>query len=162
VAPDPGSGVALRPVCIEDLDVFFANETDPGAVAMAAFTPEDPSDRSAFDEHWHQILERATVTMRTITVHGEVAGNVGSYASDLGREVTFWIGRHFWGSGIATEALRRFLDVDRHRPIHARVVTDNLRSIRVLESNGFTTLSTNQGYAHGRGKVVAEFVMTLE
>ena len=43
-------------------------------------------------------------------------------------EVTYWIGRAFWGSGVATEALTRFLDKVWVRPIYARVAKDNLAS----------------------------------
>ena len=162
MTPDPASGVALRRVRPTDLDVFFGFMQDPGAITMAAFTPEDPGDREAFDAHWRRILESKAVTMCSVIVHGEVAGNIGSYESDSGREVTYWIGRPFWGTGIATEALRQFLEIDSHRPIYARVVTDNLRSIGVLESNGFVVSRTEEGFAHGRGEVVAEYVMNLE
>ena len=129
---------------------------------MAAFTAEDPTDRLAFDAHWDRILEDGLTMMYTIVAHGEVTGNIGSFLTDGHRELTYWIGRPFWGAGIATEALRRFLELDGHRPMHARVVTDNRRSIRVLESNGFATVRTDEGYAHGRGEVVSEYVMILE
>jgi RimJ/RimL family protein N-acetyltransferase len=161
MTPDPASGVTLRRVRPTDLDVFFVFMQDPGAITMAAFTPEDPADRAAFDAHWDRILQNETVTMRAVVVHGEVAGNIGSYASDTGREVTYWIGRTFWGTGNATEALRQFLEIDTRRPMYARVVTDNLRSIRVLESNGFSTLRTDEGFAHGRGETVTEHIMQL-
>jgi RimJ/RimL family protein N-acetyltransferase len=49
------------------------------------------------------------------------------------REVTYWIGRSYWGKGIATDALTAFLAVDRSRPLHARVASDNVASRRVLE-----------------------------
>jgi RimJ/RimL family protein N-acetyltransferase len=145
-----------------DLDTFFTFMRDPGAVSMAAFTSEDPADRAAFDAHWQRIVESESVTMRAILVHGELAGNVGSYESDEGREVTYWMGRPFWGAGIATEALRQFLGIDSHRPMRARVVTDNRRSIRVLESNGFVVSGTEEGFAHGRGEIVAQYVMKLD
>ena len=159
--PGPASGVTLRPVETRDLDTLFGFMADPGAVSMAAFTAQDPTDREAFDAHWDRLLALETVTMRTIVTHGEIAGNIGSYEGDLGRELTYWIGRPFWGAGIATEALRQFLAVDGARPLHARVVTDNRRSIRVLETNGFTTVRTDEGFAHGRGEVVAEYIMQL-
>src|SRR5215218_9325330 len=49
------------------------------------------------------------------------------------REVTYWIGRSYWGKGIATDALTAFLAVERSRPLHARVASDNVASRRVLE-----------------------------
>ncbi|MBP8242640.1 MAG: GNAT family N-acetyltransferase, partial [Thermoflexales bacterium] len=53
------------------------------------------------------------------------------------REVGYWLGREFWGKGIATRALEAFLAIDTTRPLHAFVVHHNLGSIRVLEKCGF-------------------------
>jgi hypothetical protein len=41
--------IAIRPVEDADLDALFDQMRDPESVLMAAFTPEDPDDRSAFD-----------------------------------------------------------------------------------------------------------------
>lgn len=153
--------VSLREVGTEDLDRFFEFFQDTESVVMAAFTPEDPSDREAFDAHWDRILASKNVTMRTVEHDGEVVGNIGSYSTDGEREVTYWFGRSHWGSGLATEALRRFLSIDRTRPIFARVAKDNPASIRVLEKCGFAVTGADEGFANGRGEVVEEFVMTL-
>jgi RimJ/RimL family protein N-acetyltransferase len=152
----------LRAVVASDLDIFFEFFQDDGAIDMAAFTPEDPSDRKVFDAHWDRILGNETVTMMTIEVDGEVAGNVGSFSMEGDRDVTYWVGRSHWGSGVATAALKSFLLIDTTRPINARVVQDNAASIRVLEKCGFTVSSTDEGFAPGRGKVVAEYIMTLD
>jgi hypothetical protein len=45
------SVVALRPVEDSDLEALFGQMRDPESVRMAAFTSEDPGDRSAFDTH---------------------------------------------------------------------------------------------------------------
>ena len=45
--------------------------------------------------------------------------------------VGYWLGREFWGRGVATRALARFLGVVTGRPLHARVATNNQGSIRV-------------------------------
>lgn len=47
--------ITLRPVTDDDLDKVFVWESDPRAVAMAAFTRADPSDRDAFDAHYERI-----------------------------------------------------------------------------------------------------------
>jgi len=160
--PDPASGVSLRHVVDADLDVFFRFTSDPGAVQMAAFTAENPGDRSAFDAHWERIRSSASVTMRTVTVYGEVAGSVGSYVGDDRREATYWIGRPFWGAGVGTAALRLFLDVEPTRPLFARVAAENLRSIHVLEANGFTATGTASAYAAGIGETIAETTFVLD
>ena len=50
----------------------------------------------------------------------------------------YWLGRPFWGGGIATRALDEFLRVVPHRPLHASAAASNHGSIRVLEKCGFT------------------------
>ena len=80
--------VLLRDVRSEDLDTFFEFFQDAESIVMAAFTPEDPSDRDAFDAHWGRILASETVTMQTVEISGEVAGSVGSYSMDGQREGT--------------------------------------------------------------------------
>jgi len=47
--------IALRPVHDSDLPVFYRQLNDPESLHMAAFTPEDPADRSRFDAHWAHI-----------------------------------------------------------------------------------------------------------
>lgn len=76
---------------------------------MAAFTAPNPNDRAAFNAHWGHILAGPSVTIQTIVVDGQVAGSVSSYMGDVGLEVTYWLGRDFWGRGIATTALAKFL-----------------------------------------------------
>jgi len=47
--------VALRPVDDSDLDALFEQMRDPESVRMAAFTAEDPDDRTAFHTHMARI-----------------------------------------------------------------------------------------------------------
>ncbi len=55
----------------------------------------------------------------------------------------YWIGREYWGKGIASAALADFLDVVEDRPLHARVAKHNAGSIRVLEKCGFARCGEN-------------------
>lgn len=93
---------------------------------MAAFAAPDPDDRDAFNRHWQRNMSRDTVTIRTITVDGQVAGHVASFVDDGDLEVTYWIGRDFWGQGLATRALALFLDEMTERPVYARAAIDNI------------------------------------
>ena len=68
---------------------------------------------------------------------GGIAGNVLSWPGTRERLVGYWIGRDYWGRGVATAALAAFLAELSERPLHARVATANLGSIRVLEKCGF-------------------------
>ncbi len=56
-------------------------------------------------------------------------------------EIGYWIGEHFWGKGIASQAIKLMLDygfevLDINR-IYAGVFVHNLGSIKALEKNGF-------------------------
>ena len=151
----------LRAVADTDLPILFDQQLDPDAIHMAAFTHKDPSDRAAFDAHWVKIRADPTVFQRTIVADGQVAGWVGSYGPPEEHEVTYWLGREFWGQGLATLALRQYLAFQRTRPIYGRAAADNAASIRVLEKCGFTRLDTERGYANARGQEIEEVRLVL-
>ena len=121
-----------------DLPIFFEQQLDPVANQMAAFPARD---REAFMAHWTRILAAESNILKTILFDGQVAGNIVSWEHpDEGseREVGYWLGREFWGKGIATRALAAFLEHVTTRPLYAHVARHNLASIRVLEKCGFT------------------------
>jgi RimJ/RimL family protein N-acetyltransferase len=153
---------ALREVRDEDLAVLFEQWADPVAAHMAAFTAADHMDRDAFERRWSRLRADETVIARVIVVDGEVAGTISSWGGPDEREVTYWIGRAYWGRGIATGALKAFLTVDPSRPLHARVAYDNVASHRVLEKCGFRVVATERGFAEARSGEIDEFVLRLE
>ena len=153
--------VRLRPVAENDLPIFFEHQRDPLGVHMAAFTTEDPDDRARFDAHWRRLLGDPSIVMRTVEVEGQPAGHVSSFIGDMGTEVTYWLGRDYWGRGIATAALQAFLQVDSRRPLRGRAAADNVASIRVLEKCGFVRIGTDRGYANARRAEIDEVVMEL-
>ncbi len=154
--------VSLREVLEADLPIFFAYQLDPDAQAMAAFISKDPANREAFLAHWHQIRADPTTINRTIVVDGQVAGSVSSYYDDGHPEVTYWLGKHFWGKGLATRALSVFLaHANPTRPISARAAKDNIGSLRVLEKCGFRIIGEDKGFANARGKEIEEFLLEL-
>jgi RimJ/RimL family protein N-acetyltransferase len=126
--------VAIRPVEDADLAVFFDHQRDPVAVAMAEFPARD---RAPFLAHWARIRADTGVVLRTVLADGEVAGNVVSWPAGGDRLVGYWIGRRFWGGGVATRALARYLHEVADRPLLAHVAATNAGSIRVLEKCGF-------------------------
>lgn len=153
--------ILLRDVRPDDLSTLFELQRDPEANRMAAFTAKDPEDRAAFDAHWARILADPDVTAQVIVWRGAVVGSVGSYRdSDLGkREVTYWIDRAYWGRGLATRALGRFLEQETTRPIYARVAADNGASLRVLEKCGFVRVGAGRGWANARGAMTDELLL---
>lgn len=129
--------IRLRPVEPTDIGVFYEQQADPLAAAMAVVTPRD---RVAHVAHWDTvILANPTNVTRTVLVDDAVAGNIGSWIDlDGKRMVGYVYGREFWGRGIATDALHQFLKDDMtERPLYAHVANSNLGSQRVLEKNGF-------------------------
>ena len=153
---------ALREVRDEDLAILFEQWADPVAAQMAAFTAPDHMDRKAFERRWSRLRADETVINRAIVVEGEVAGTIGSWGDPDEREITYWIGRSYWGKGIATCALRTFLTVDTSRPLHARVAYDNVGSRRVLEKCGFRVIASERGFAEARSREIEEIVLRLE
>lgn len=134
-ATSPLTGeVVLRDVERGDLPVFFVHQLDPEATRMAGFPARD---RVAFLAHWHRILDDETVVKKTILFEGKVAGNVVSFLQSGEREVGYWIGKEYWGRGVATQALSVFLRLEQRRPLYAHVAKHNAASLRVLENCGF-------------------------
>lgn len=75
---------------------------------------------------------------REHVVEGGVAvGNVLSFDWHDEREIGYWIGREYWGRGIASKAVATFLQLEFERPLYGRVARWNLASRRVLEKCGF-------------------------
>lgn len=127
--------VRLRSVEPGDLPIFYEHQLDADATRMAAFPSRD---RAAFDEHWAKnIFGNAATITRTILLDDNVAGNIGSWPQHGVRLVGYWIGKEYWGQGVATRALAQFLGVVTERPLYAHVVEHNVGSIRVLEKCGF-------------------------
>jgi RimJ/RimL family protein N-acetyltransferase len=124
----------LRDVVESDLPVFFEHQQDPEATAMADFPARD---REAFDAHWERLLADPSLYKKTILFEGQVAGNIGSWAQDGRQLVGYWIGKEFWGKGLATQALAELIDDLGARPLYAYVAKTNIGSIRVLEKCGF-------------------------
>ncbi len=133
----------LREVVEGDLPAFHDYECDPEAAAMAAFASRD---RDAFMAHWAKTLANDSALTMTIVSDGEVAGNIGCWEADGHRFVGYWIGRRFWGRGLATQALAELVGMVEARPLHAHVVASNVASIRVLEKNGFVEVGRHTAH----------------
>jgi RimJ/RimL family protein N-acetyltransferase len=154
--------VRLRAVLTSDLPVFFEQQLDPDANWMAAFTAENPADRAAFMIHWSGVLADNTITVRTILFDGEVAGHVLQFDRMGYPEVGYWLGKAFWGKGVATRALSQFLKHIRARPLYARAAKDNVASLRVLAKCGFAICGEDSAFSDARGVDVDEFVLRLD
>jgi RimJ/RimL family protein N-acetyltransferase len=154
--------IVLRDVRDSDLETFFEHWTDEAALRMAAFTPADAGDRSAFAERWRRQRGDPSILVQTIEHEGEPVGSIGSWGGESHREITYWIGRPHWGKGIASEALLAFLELERTRPLYAAAAADNAASLRVLAKAGFRVTGSGRGYANGRGCEIADVSLRLD
>jgi RimJ/RimL family protein N-acetyltransferase len=141
--------IHLRNVIESDLPILFEHQADPVANEMAAFPARD---REAFMAHWTKILKIESNVTRTIVYDGQVAGTMMCFEMEGKFEVGYWIGREYWGKGIATRALALLLKQVKTRPLYGYVVKHNTGSRRVLEKCGFEFLEE-----HGN-----EFVLILK
>lgn len=127
--------VNLRAIEISDLEVFFSHQSDPIAHHLAQFPPRE---REAFFAHWQQnILYSKQVLSRAIWVDGRLVGNIVNFQRKGQSLLGYWIGREYWGQGIATQALKVFLPLTSVRPLFAHVAKHNHASLRALFRQGF-------------------------
>jgi RimJ/RimL family protein N-acetyltransferase len=155
------AGVALRPVQDGDLDALFEQMRDPEGVRMAAFTPEDPDDRNAFDAHMSRVRSSPDITLRAVICDGHLAGSIAAFPAGGQTEVTYWIER------AACErhrdpALALLLELVTARPLYARAASDNAGSLRVLQKCGFQPAGTEKSFAAGRNEDIEETILRLD
>jgi RimJ/RimL family protein N-acetyltransferase len=152
--------ITLRAVEPADLPILFEHQLDAEAVHLAAF-PSRPRD--AFMAHWARVLANPANVARTIVHDGRVAGNIGAWTDpDTGeRRVGYWLGREFWGRGIASAALAHLLETETARPLHARVAKRNPASVRVLQKKGFVVIG-EESFTGTDGQAIEELVLRLD
>ena len=148
--------IHLRDVIEADLPILCAQQLDPDATRMAAFPAREPE---AFMAHWRvKVLGDARNRSQTILFDGQVAGHIGSFVQGERRLIGYWLGKEYWGRGIATRALSEFLLQETQRPLYAQVAKHNVGSIRVLEKCGFTHVGAE---VPATGAEVEELTMVL-
>lgn len=151
--------ISLRDVHPSDLPYFFDYQKDELAVQMTGFPPRE---RDSFDAHWEKILANDTIVIKTVLYEERVAGSVLCFENEGEKEVGYWLGREFWGKGIATEALRQFLGQVVNRPLIAHIARHNQASQLVLEKNGFKVIGETMWSPPTGGEDVPEFKLKLE
>ena len=150
--------VGLRVVAESDLPIFFEHQCDPEAARLAAFPARD---LETFLAHWAKVLSDDTTTKMTILVDGAVAGNIVSFDHAGKREIGYWLGRVYWGRGIATRAVSAFVSQAPERPLYAGIAKHNVGSIRVLEKCGFVRVGEDHAFATWDEQVVEGVILEL-
>ena len=130
--------VELREVEDGDLETLYEHQLDEQAANMAGFPSRG---RDAFIAHWERIRADPECITLSIVADGALAGNLGCFPDVGKRAVGYWIGKEFWGKGIATAAGHALIDhlrADaRFVRLEAPVFEWNPASMRVLEKLGF-------------------------
>ncbi len=152
----------LRETIESDLPTFFEYQLDPEANQRAAFTDREPTDRLAFDTQWAKIMVDPRITVRTILYDDKIAGCILSFPSEKTPELGYWLGKQYWGKGIATSALAQFLEIITTRPVYASTAADNISSVRVLEKCGFKLTGYRKDFAMARGEEIDEALFRLD
>ena len=154
-------GIKLRPTEIPDLDHLFEFQLDEEGGYLAAFMPKDHADKSAYLAKYTKLLNDPTVNNQTIVIGDTIVGSIAKFVMEGDAEITYWIDRKFWGQGIATKALKKFLTIETARPLFGRVAFDNFGSQKVLEKCGFIKTGTDKGFANARQAEIEEFIYQL-
>jgi RimJ/RimL family protein N-acetyltransferase len=147
----------LREVRQADLPIFYTQQLEPEATQMAAF-PARAHD--AFMAHWAKTMAGGSNIIRTIVADGRVAGNIVCWEQSGSRQVGYWLGKEYWGRGIASAALALFLDEMKIRPLYAHVAKGNAASMRVLQKCSFKICGEDT-FPGTDGAPGEEFIMML-
>ena len=150
--------IQLRDVVETDLPILFEHQIDPEASQMASFPSRS---REGFMSHWTKLMADPSILMKTILFNGQVAGNIVCFEQLGEREVGYWIGKEYWGKGIATRALEEFLKHIETRPLYAHVAKHNIASRRVLEKCGFHVSGEDKFFSQILGDDIEEYILVL-
>lgn len=153
------NSVQLRDALETDLPVFYEQQLDPEAIQMAAFPTRG---KEAFMAHWSKIIVDNSVLIKTILFHGDVAGNIVCFDQLGEREIGYWLGKEYWGKGIASQALKQFLEFIETRPLYAHVAKHNIASKRVLEKCGFNVVAEDKFFSKVFGEDIEEYILVLD
>jgi RimJ/RimL family protein N-acetyltransferase len=135
----------LRPYRLDDTEAYTRNANDRDVwINLRDRFPHPYTCADA--QHWiTYVLTSATDNNFAIDVDGEAVGAIGlAPQEDVYRrsaEIGFWLGKKYWGRGIATAAVRTLTDLaftdGNLCRIFAHVFEWNPASMCVLEKSGY-------------------------
>ena len=154
--------IEIRKTQKEDLNKLFDFQADDDAGCMAAFVSNTWKDREGYIAKWEKFLQNDSINSYTIFLNGAIVGSVGTWVMGDEPQITYGIGKAFWGKGIATTALALFLKKVDTYPLYGRAASDNIRSIKILERAGFVKTGTGRGFAAARNQEIEEVIFRLD
>ena len=157
----PTAGVEslrLRPTATADLPVLFEFQTDPESNVMAGTKPRAREEYFASGERY---LTDPGIISRVIELDSVIVGSIGRFQADGHDCIGYWIARAHWGKGVASRALKMFLEEERLRPLHATAARANAPSHRILQKCGFRCVGFRVGEETDRfiACEIADFVL---
>lgn len=159
VPPEPTPRIALRPIVRADLPTLFQQQLDPDSNRLAVTRPRDAE---TFFPHWEKVLLDPAVVPRVITADDRVIGSISRFERDGRPYVGYWIDKAHWGKGIATRAIALLVAEVSTRPLHARVASSNVASLRALLRNGFVVTEVRRSEETERFPACEETLLVLE
>jgi len=153
--------VVLSKLLDRDYPVLFNQQNDKEAQHQAA-GGKGHDNALAHRAHLEKVAKGGAL-FRVILFEGHVAGYIASFERFGKREISYWIGREFWGKGIASKAVALWLE---QMPVstvglYARVAKDHPASARVLLKNGFTSFADDSYFSEIRNAEVEETLYKL-
>lgn len=148
----------LSPVQESDIPALFRFQDDKDAQYQAAGGAAHESEE-AYREFLKRVESKGAV-FRTILLEGAPVGYIAAFDRFELRELSYWIGRKFWGQGLATRAVGQWI---KEYPLpegglYARAVKDHPASARVLDKNGFSAVKEESYFSDIRDAVVEEIL----
>ncbi|WP_417455760.1 GNAT family N-acetyltransferase [Kordiimonas sp.] len=153
--------VRLRPHQAADFETLVTFVDDEEAFFLAGGGTRDTSAPAMQARIEAYITKDARFAV--VLYEGAVAGYVAAFEREGMLEVSYWIGRDFWGKGIASRALGLWVTerAKDSNELHARVAKDHTASIRVLEKNGFQVAGEDRYFSPHRNAEVDEWLYRL-
>lgn len=157
--------LVLRPIDEADLPAIASLAGDWEVASMTSRIPYPYTLDDA--RHWIEGLDDGEF-VRAVTHEGVLLGLTG-YLPSLDRrsaEIGYWIGKPYWGRGIATEAAAALVSHafghERFQRLHCCHFTDNPASQRVIEKLGFSPVGACSCWCEARRREAPALRYALE
>ena len=152
--------IQLSPTRITKLDALFQIPLDKDGGYIAAFIPDNPSDKNAYLAKHTKLLNASSINQHTIWLSDTIVGSISRFIMEEQAEITYWIDKRFLGRCIATQALQIFLLLDR-RDLSSAVQHMIIQAHKSIREMWAHTNRLNINYANARHAEIEELIYKL-